>query len=517
VVHVGRAGAAYTDPMRPIEATGDPSLTGTVNKSIAPAASRRVVVLGAGVAGMAAAVRLAGAGVAVTLLDTRRKLGGRATSFDHPASGHTLDNCQHVLMKCCTALRSLYETLGVSEQVEWHRRLNFARPGGAIDTLEAGAMPAPGHFGWSFLRLGFLSMRDKLGIGRAMLALVRTSPEAMVAADAMSFAQWLDRHAPQTQQAMRRYWEPVVVSAVNLPCERASARYAIQVFREGFLCRRDAYEMGVSQVPLRELYERVGPIVEAADGEVLLGHAVESIDYDATTGRVSGVVVRHGRGHLTIEADAVVSAMPADRLAKVVDGVMVDADERLRRLGEVGVMSILGVHLALACASVDEPAVDLPHAALLDSPLHWIFNEPPKADAGGRAVQWVHGVISASDELLGKTNEELVALVWGEVQRYFPATAGRELVAGVAVREVRATFAAVPGVDALRPATVGSIDNLLLAGDWVETGWPATMEGACRSGYRAAGAALDRLGIEAEPGFAIEDLDAGPMFRLVSA
>ncbi|MEM6332548.1 MAG: hydroxysqualene dehydroxylase HpnE [Planctomycetota bacterium] len=477
----------------------------------------RVAVLGAGVAGMAAAVSLSRAGVAVDLIDTRRKLGGRATSFEHPATGHTLDNCQHVLMRCCTALRSLYETLGVSDRVEWHRRLNFVQPGGRRDTLEAGAMPAPGHFGWSFLGLSFLNLRDKLGIARAMLALVRTSPEAMVRADAMSFGAWLDRHAPQTERAMARYWEPVVVSAVNLPCAEASARYAIQVFREGFLSRGDAYVMGVSRVPLRALYERVEPIVAEAGGRLRLGEAVEAIAYDADAQRVTGVTVRRGRGTETIAVDAVVSALPADRLSKAIDSATVDADDRLARLDEVGVSSILGVHLAVACPSADEPAIDLPHAALLDSPLHWVFNEEPRAAADGRVVQWVHGVISASDDLLGKTNDELVELTWAEVRRCFPAAGERELVAGVAVREVRATFAAVPGVDAVRPATAGAIGNLMLAGDWVDTGWPATMEGAARSGYRAAAAALEAMGRDASAVPGVADYPVGGVFAVVSA
>ncbi|MEM0914086.1 MAG: hydroxysqualene dehydroxylase HpnE [Planctomycetota bacterium] len=484
----------------------------------ASGAGGRVAVLGAGVAGMAAAVSLARAGIAVDLLDTRRKLGGRATSFEEHATGHTLDNCQHIVMRCCTAILDLYEALGVTDRIAWHRTLNFVGPDGRRDTLTGMPLPAPGHFSLSFLRLGFLTMADKLGIARAMLALIRTSPEAMVAADAVSFADWLARHAPQTQRAMTRYWEPVVISAVNLPCAEASARYAIQVFREGFLCRGDAYEMGVSRVPLRDLYERVEPIVAAAGGRVLLGHAVESMAYDPDTQRVTGLTVRHGRDYLDLTPDTVVAAMPADRLAKAVSPEMVQADDRLSRLDEVGVSSILGVHLALRCPSLDEPAMDLPHAALLDSPLHWVFNEPPTALPDGRLAQWVHGVISASDGLLAKPNPELIELVHDEVRRYFPAAADREMLTGVAVREVRATFAATLGVDALRPATAGAIDNLLLAGDWVDTGWPATMEGACRSGYRAAAAALDALGVAADsPRPAVHDLRPAPLFRLLSA
>lgn len=500
--------------MTPREATLPPTAPSDTSAGLAP----RVAVLGAGVAGMAAAVGLARAGVAVDLIDTRRKLGGRATSFDDPATGHTLDNCQHVVMRCCTAILDLYAALGVADRIAWHRTLNFIRPDGQRDALAAAPLPAPGQFTLSFLRLGFLNLADKLGIARAMFALIRTSPRAMVEADAISFADWLARHAPQTDRAMSRYWEPVVVSAVNLPCAQASARYAIQVFREGFLCRGDVYEMGVSRVPLRDLYERVGSIVASAGGRVLLGHAVESIGYDAGRQRVTGVTVRHGRDRATLAVDAVISAMPADRLAKVVDPSMAAADDRLARLNDVGVSSILGVHLAIACPSLDAPALDLPHAALLDSPLHWVFNEPPGTLPDGRVVQWVHGVISASDDLLDKSNAELVELVGAEVRRYFPAAADRELVAGVAVREVRATFAATPGVDALRPATAGPITNLLLAGDWVDTGWPATMEGACRSGYRAAAAAVDALGITPARDLpVVHDPTPAPLFRLLSA
>ena len=443
-----------------------------------------VVVIGGGIAGIAAALRLAEAGRRPIVLETRRKLGGRATSFVDPRTGETLDNCQHVAMGCCTNLLDLYRRLGVLERIQWHPATFWANPPHAPDRMVPGLLPAPGHFTGSFLRLRFLGWLEKLAIARAMWRLMRMGLAGRERWRGRVFADFL-RETRQPRRVVELFWEPVVVSACNLPSDRVDAPFAMQVFQEGFLGHRWASAMGLSSVPLLELYDPAEALLARVGGELRLGVSAQSIAFDGR--RVGGVVTDEG----FVEGAAVVSTVPFDRLSKLCSDTLKAADRRLQGLDGISVSPIVGVHLQYSARVLETPHLVLPGRAT-----QWLFDKG--VDARGR--QHVHAVISGAESWMELPEAEIARRVHQDVVWACPRAQGLEPESVRSVKERRATFAAVPGFAALRPGARpdprGGVDNLFLAGDWCDTGWPATMEGAVRSGYAAAEAITGQGGIE---------------------
>ncbi|MEM8737874.1 MAG: hydroxysqualene dehydroxylase HpnE [Planctomycetota bacterium] len=435
------------------------------------------LVMGGGVAGVAAALRLADAGVRVILVEMRPRLGGRATSMPDPATGELLDNCQHVVMRCCTAITELYEQLGVADRIEWHRRFYFVHGDGTRAELAASGLPVPLHFAPAFMRFRGLTWGDKWAIARAMRAIRAVPLARRNALNAISFAEWLKQQR-QPARAVERFWEVTVVSACNQTLDRCAAGYALQVFQEGFLASRSGYEMGLSRVPLAELYGPAERRIAAAGGGIETA-GVKGLDYDAGRRRVTAVRLNDGR---RLEAAAYVSALPFEALDRMAGPAMKADDPRLQRLGELNTSPIVGLHLWVRSPK-HTVTTTLPHVVLTGSPIQWFFN---RGWEDGRDAQHLHGVVSAAHDLLDKPNAEILDLAVGELRRFVPGGGDAELIEGRVVKERRATFSCEPGVDALRPPVAGAIGNLWLAGDWTATGWPATMEGAARSGFAAA-------------------------------
>jgi zeta-carotene desaturase len=433
------------------------------------AAPRTAIVVGGGIAGIAAALRLSDAGVAVTLLETRKKLGGRATSFTDVRTGQVIDNCQHVAMGCCVNYLDLLDRLGVSQRLRWLEESFWVEAGGRTSVLCPGLLPAPGHFAGSFLAARFLSFSEKIAVARAMAALGRTRRAAW--SDRV-FSQWLADHS-QPEGAIRKFWEPVIVSACNLPVDRVAASVALHVFQEGFLANRQAPRVGVAAVPLIELYDPAESALARAGGVIRLGVSVE---------QVSPGCVRTSAGE-ELTADAIICATPPERTARLVDDATRAADPRLDPLARVTHSPILGVHLTF-----DRPVLDLHSAVLVDRPTQWLFR---KDDVGAH----IHAVISAADEWLPLDEAEITRRVLLDINACFPSSVGAQVVSSRPVKEKLATYAPTPDNERLRPTTLGpdGLRGIILAGDFVQTGWPATMEGATRSGYMAAAAALGFL------------------------
>ena len=415
-----------------------------------------VVIVGGGLAGLSAAVRLAQSQRArVTLLETRRKLGGRATSFIDPKSGEQVDNCQHVLMKCCTYLIDLYKRLGVYELIEWHDRLHFVGEHGEHDVLRrqpfVGILPgarAPFHLTRSILGFRSLTFAEKRALARAMFAMMRLG-DRRLDMDGQTFGDWLATQR-QPQSLIDKFWQLVIVSACNEPVERVSCKYAMQVFIEGFLGHEDAYVMGVSKAPLVSLYDPAVAAIEQAGGEVRLGAGVEELVFDENMNRVTAARLTRGG---EVEGDIFISALTADRLAKVSTDAMRRRDARLQRLDEFDYTPIVGMHLFISrqAGELDVPFASGGGVALMNRPLHWVFDKGPVDNEHGPS-HYFHGVISGANDLMDTPAAEIVAMALDELRRAFPQMmAGRELVHGNAVKEKRATFACVAGVDALRP------------------------------------------------------------------
>src|SRR5207302_1537439 len=215
----------------------------------------KVLIAGGGLAGLAAAAALGGSGYDVELFEARPFLGGRATSYGVPAgddeSAETIDNCQHVLLRCCVNLLDFYQRLGMRERIRFYREFYFIEPGGKLSILRRGKLPAPMHFAGSFLGMHCLGRADKMGIARAMLALRRERTRRKDL-DRISMLDWLLQKR-QTPHAIDRFWRQVLVSAVNEDLEKMAATHGFQVFWQAFLARADAYEMGVPSIPLGDL------------------------------------------------------------------------------------------------------------------------------------------------------------------------------------------------------------------------------------------------------------------------
>ncbi len=422
-----------------------------------------VVVAGGGLAGLAAAAALGSAGHDVDLLESRAFLGGRATSYPLPASdsGELIDNCQHILLRCCVNLLDFYSRLGVKNEVVFHREFFFLEPGGRMSVLKAGALPAPLHFTGSFLGFRALSLADKLSIGRGLLA-VRKEYRKRTGLDRMTMSAWL-REKKQTPRAIERFWGPVLVSAINEDLDRMAAVHGLQVFSLGFLSSANSYEMGVPSVPLSELYSAEK---WTGLGKVQLRMRCTVEEFVVENGAVARVETNQG----ALSADAYICALPFERIRGL------DLD-----VGMFTHSPITGIHLWF-----DRAVTDLPHAVLLDRTIQWMFNK-----SGGRYIQLV---VSASRSLIDKSRGEVIELALRELAEFFPLVREAKLEKAHVVKEVRATFSAGPGLESTRPVSQTPLENLFLAGDWTSSGWPATMEGAVRSGYLAAEAVTRRFG-----------------------
>ncbi|MEM1185421.1 MAG: hydroxysqualene dehydroxylase HpnE [Planctomycetota bacterium] len=424
-----------------------------------------VVIVGGGLAGISAAVQLADAGVRVELLETRKRLGGRAGSFVDPRSGLEIDNCQHVTMGCCTAYRSLLDRLGMGGALGWHDTQWWVEPGGRTSEIRMSGWPAPLHAAPSFARASFLSLKDKQSIAKGLVAIALSRLGEL---RRRTFGEFL-HETHQTSGAVARFWQPVIVSACNLPVEFVSAEPAAQVFQDGLMKSANASMIGIPTCPLTHLYREVPSIVQARGGRVRTGVSVASVDEHSAT-LADGSVV---------DADRVILATPFERTATLVDAELAERDPRLTWLSVLGHSPILGVHLVF-----DRPVLPTPHAVLVDSGTQWLFRK----DEAGCVV---HAVISAAFAWMHLSEEQIVSRVVSDLHRAFPESVGAAVVSARSVKEKRATFAATPLAQASRPPVASDASRLLLAGDWVDTGWPATMEGATRAGLRAASAVLE--------------------------
>ncbi|MBI2679943.1 MAG: FAD-dependent oxidoreductase [Candidatus Solibacter usitatus] len=417
-----------------------------------------VIVVGGGLAGLSAAAALGGAGFSVDLYESRGFLGGRATSF--PVSpvdeSDVIDNCQHVLLRCCVNLLDFYRRLGADQRIRFYNEYNFLEPGGRLSTLRASGLSAPLHLASAFLRMKCFGLADKIAIGAGMLSIERERNRKDL--DRITMMEWL-REKHQTNSAIERFWRQIFVSAVNEDLERMAASHGFQVFWLGMLSRPEAFEMGIPDVPLRELYGQSAWSV-VGDVRIHLRCAVERILIDA--GAVAGVVV----GGQLRTADAYVCAVPFERVNAIAPGLDIDTSAFQHS-------PITGIHLWF-----DRPVTDLPHAALLDRTMQWMFNK-----SGGRYVQFV---VSASRCLIQLSRPEVVDLALRDGGEFFPLIREAKVERAQVIKELRATFSAAPGLEACRPVAVTKIPGLFLAGDWTRSGWPATMEGAVRSGYLAA-------------------------------
>jgi squalene-associated FAD-dependent desaturase len=462
-----------------------------------------VVVVGGGLAGLAAASALVDRGLRLTLVESRPRLGGRASSFNDPVTGEQVDNCQHVSMACCTNLAAFCRRVGLDGLFRREPEIVFLSPEGKVSRLRAGWLPAPLHLAGSFLRANYLSWPDKARVAYGLFRLRSARDDR----PGETFADWLARHG-QSPRAVERYWAPVLVSALNERLDRMDVGHARKVFLDGFLRNREGYRMEVPLVPLGELYGRRLESWLADRGvTVRLTTGVRAVAADPEgAGTVSGVVLRSGEA---VPADFVVLAVPFDRAPDLLPPSLAGRLPALQSVNALRASPITGVHLWF-----DRPVCPFDHVVTIGRTVQWVFNHtaiqgrrPGEAEGG----QYLQLVISAAYDLLPLDRNAIRDLVLTELSEIWPAAREAALLRWWVVTEHGATFAVRPGVDALRPPQRTTVEGLFLAGDWTATGWPATMEGAVRSGLLAAEGVLQDLGRPAR--LLVRDLPTGLLAR----
>jgi len=439
----------------------------------------KVAVVGGGLAGIAAALECADAGADVTLLEGRPRLGG--ATFSIRRDGIWMDNGQHVFLRCCTEYRRFLERIDATGQTELQDRLSIpvVSPGGRITRIGRARLPAPAHLLPSLARFSVLSARDRLAIARAVRPLSKLDL-ADPALDRQTFGSWLVEHG-QSQSAVDALWNLIVLPTVNLPAAEASLALAAKVFQTGLLESADAGDIGYAAVPLQQLHGDSGTAaLERAGVDVRVRARVERIE------RSGGVFAVSANGD-GLDADAVVLTVPHDDVAELLpDGAIPHAGE----LGYLGASPIVNLHVVY-----DRRVTELPFAAGHASPVQWVFDRT--RGIGLEQGQYLAVSLSCAREYVGRKVDELRAQFVPALEQLFPeaASAGVELF--FVTREQRATFRQGPGTAVLRPGTRTRIDGLFLAGAWTDTGWPATMEGAVRSGVAAAREVVGRRGAPA--------------------
>jgi len=459
---------------------------------------KSVTVIGGGVAGMSAACALAEAGLRVQLVERRGYLGGRASSYLHRGVNEVIDNCQHVLFGCCTNLVGFYKRVGVADRIHWTSEMTMIEPGGRRSQLGPSGLPAPLHGLPKLMAAHAFSIADKIALARAFAALMRPVP----AYSRESLGEWLRRHG-QTQGALKRFWRLVIASALNADIDSIALPYAAKVIRELFMNSAFAGSMGMSTVPLSELYAGVTSFIKERGGSIHLNTFLEGAVWDQAKAQW-----RIHTRTCELTSDFLVVALPFEATAQLLPYLPPAAgvQKLAAQLNKHEHWPICSVHLWF-----DRELTELEHAVLLDREIHWMYNQSRLQT--GRGGHYIELVVSATRAFAALTREEAIKQALAELAEFFPRVKEAKLEKVALVKEVRATFGVPPGIDASRPSAVSPWPNCFLAGDWIATGWPSTMESAARSGHLAAEALCLSMG--ETKAFLVPDLKPQGLMRFI--
>jgi squalene-associated FAD-dependent desaturase len=437
-----------------------------------------VLIIGGGFAGLAAGVALAGAGRRVRLLEQKPHLGGRARSLAHPATGAVVDNGQHLLMGCYHATLRLLKEIGTLDRIGLQRRLkiHFLEPPGKLTTLDCPNLPSPWHVLTGVLRSDSFSGREKLEICRLGRAL---EGEKIAAGELgqLTVEEWLTRMG-QSERVKRGFWDLISIAALNEDPRRASAALFARVLRLALFTSAADSRLAVPRVGLSECYaDAAQSYITARGGQVEFNRSVAALL--VAEGVCRGVRLSDGT---TMDADTVVGAVPWHELVRILPKEYLREESYFTDILSLRPAPIISIHLWL-----DRAITELEFAGLRGTTVQWLFNRGRIMGSGDHCYSLV---LSGAHRHVGRSKEELLTVALDDLRRLFPAAIEARVVHSLIIKERFATFSPTVGVDALRPAARSPIRGLYLAGDWTATGLPATIEGAVRSGYAAAGHVL---------------------------
>ena len=462
---------------------------GHVNDHPAP---KHVVIIGDGHAGVAAAVRLADHGHRVTIVESSVHIGESSSS--HEAT----DSSQHALMRLCTNQCDLYRRLGVIRDIKWQKTLYLTGEDGIIDEFTGDDLPAPFHLARSLFKMKRFTWAEKRDILRGFLSCMQVSRAARQSLMSESFRDWL-LAMNQPEHAVDKFWAAIIAGACNQLPRQISAAYGVRIIQEGFLHSNTAYQMGFSNISRDEFHGRCRDVITKAGGELLEGVRVDRIDYDPAARSVTGVHLTDGQ---QLTADAYITSLPFRRVAELTVGEMVRDDERLQLLEQISTVPVIGIHFF-----VDSPdhhdVMTRSHLLFTDGPIRWVFNKGRSRGESADGTAWtlggvdvsgahhLHAIVGHAEDYADLSDEQIIDAAFAEMRLCMPSlTEDVSVVEAHVVRETRASSSPRPGGGQVRPQPSGEIKNLIIAGGWASTGWPTTMEGGVRSGYRAAAAVL---------------------------
>jgi squalene-associated FAD-dependent desaturase len=444
----------------------------------------KVVVVGGGIAGLAAATRLVDGGHEVTLFERRATLGGRAFSVVDETTGDVIDNGQHLFMGCYRALRAFLERIGSAAKLRFQRDFQVSfLDDGTLTRLKA--VPVPGrlsgglHLAGGLLGFSSLTWADRLALVKVAAGVARPSALFPAASDFETVERWLDR-VGQSRAARRGFWHPLALAALNDDPRTASAKMLEAVLREGFFGTREGSRLGMASVGLSELYaEDAARYVEARGGRVVTAAQVENVRIEGRIAR--GVVLRDGT---RCDADAVIAAVPPGAIGALLPRELAEGESYFAGIGRLESSPIVSAHVWLDRVVTDEELI-----ALVDRPVHWVFNRnrlvmAPRPERAHK--QCLALVVSCARELIDASAREIIELSVAELRRALPGAAKANVVHARVAKEREATIAHTAGTERLRPGARSPVDGLFLAGDYVRTGLPATLESAVRSADEAA-------------------------------
>ena len=455
--------------------------------------TKKVAVIGGGLAGITASIALAETGADVTLLEARPRLGGATCSFSR--DGLTVDTGQHIFLGCCSAYRGLLDKLGMAGHAPMQDRFDVTvlAPGAngkpKKARLRRTALPGPLHMLPGLGRYPFLSLNERLAVSRPALAMRFVDP-SKPAVDQQRFGDWLAARG-QTERARRALWDLFSVSALNIAGDDASLALAAVVVKTGLLGKNNAADIGVPALPLGELHGDAGGTLLAKLGaQVCLSTKVSAIEPLQDGGFRIGLA--QGAQGESMTADAVVLAVPHEKAAPLMPAGALP-EQAVAGWAGLGASPIVNVHVIY-----DRPVMDLPFVAAIDSPVQWVFDRTRISGLDKPGHQYLAISLSAADQYADTPVAELQEQFVPALAELFPAARDAEVTEFFVTRERRATFRQAPGTAALRPKAATHRPGLVLAGAWTDTGWPDTMEGAVRSGLAAAAqlkASLSTIGV----------------------